>query len=674
MSDTKGTDVPVESKDNQDKGNQDEKRVGVFVCECGVNIGGVVDTHAVADYIATLPGVKATSVNKFTCSDSGQADIQQKIKEHNLNRVVVAACSPKTHEPTFRACIEQMGLNQYFLEFVNIRDHCSWIHMWEKDKATEKSKDLVRMGVERSKLLEPLEASEVPVTDTALVVGGGVAGMQASLDLADMGFKVYLVEKEPSIGGRMARFDKVFPTNDCSICILGPKMVEVVRNKNIMIMSYSEVKEVDGYVGNFNVKIEHKPRYLDTSKCTGCAKCSEVCPVEVPYDFNEGFGTRKAIYVPFPQAVPLRAVLDKENCINCKACARACESKAIDYDMQTTYTDLNAGIIIGAVGFKTYDPEPGHDFGYGLYDNVITAMEFERLLNAAGPTGGHVIRPSDCREPIRVGFVNCVGSRDKNTNIYCSGVCCMYTIKNAQLLKEKRPETDHTIMYIDIRTPFRSYEESYNRARNLGVKFLRGRPVEVKENPENKNIMVRVEDTLANEIRNLEFDLLVLSTGVVPHDGIHKLQQLLKLSKAADGFLMEAHPKLRPVDTTIDGVYLAGVASGPKDIPYAVSQGSACAGRATILLKNRKAITEGITAVVDPDVCAGCGVCVPMCPFQAIKMDEEAGKANVVKALCKGCGTCVTACPTGALEQSHFKNDQVLAQVKNVFRFQEAAV
>jgi len=666
-----------DNKSTENKGTvvmeNEEKRVGVFVCECGVNIGGVVNTRAVADYIGTLPGVKVTSVNKFTCSDSGQADIQSKIKEHNLNRVVVAACSPKTHEPTFRACIEQMGLNQYFLEFVNIRDHCSWIHMWEKEKATEKAKDLIRMGVERSKLLEPLQASEVPVTDKALVIGAGVAGMQSALDLADMGFQVYLVEKEPSIGGRMARFDKVFPTNDCSICILGPKMVEVARNKNIKIMSYSEVKAVDGYVGNFNVKVEHKPRYLDVAKCTGCAKCSEVCPVEVPYDFNEGMGTRKAIFVPFPQAVPLRALIDKENCINCKACAKACASGAINYDMQTSYTDLNVGVIIGAVGFKTYDPEPRHDFGYGLYDNIITAMEFERLLNAAGPTGGHVVRPSDCKEPIRVGFVNCVGSRDKNTNIYCSGVCCMYTIKNAQLLKEKRPETDHTVMYIDIRTPFRAYEESYNRSRNLGVKFLRGRPVEVKEDPVTKNIKVRVEDTLAGEIRNLEFDLLVLATGIVPNEGIGQIQQLLKLSKAADGLLMEAHPKLKPVDTTIDGVFLAGCASGPKDIPYAVSQGSACAGRATILLKNKKAITEGITAVVNPDVCVGCQVCVSMCPFQAIKFEAKDNKANVVKALCKGCGTCVAACPTGALEQSHFKNNQILAQVKNVFRFEEVA-
>lgn len=670
MNDTKGTEKGTETKETEVREtDKEEKRVGVFICECGVNIGGVVDTQAVADYIGTLPGVVTTSVNKFTCSDSGQADIQQHIKEHNLNRVVVAACSPKTHEPTFRACIEEMGLNQYFLEFVNIRDHCSWIHMWEKEKATEKAKDLVRMGVERSKLLEPLQASEVPVNDSALVVGAGVAGMQAALDLADMGFKVYLVEKEPSIGGRMARFDKVFPTNDCSICILGPKMVEVARNKNIEIMSYSEVKEVDGYVGNFNVKVEHKPRYLDISKCTGCAKCSEVCPVEVPYDFNEGFGTRKAVYVSFPQAVPLRAVLDKENCIGCNACAKACESNAIEYDQEPSYSDINVGVIIGAVGFKTYDPEPSNDFGYGKYDNIITAMEFERLLNAAGPTGGHIVRPSDCQEPIRVGFVNCVGSRDKNTNIYCSGVCCMYTIKNAQLLKEKRPETDHTVMYIDIRTPFRGYEESYNRARDLGVKFLRGRPVEVNEDPETGNIRVRVEDTLSGEIRNLEFDLLVLGTGVVPHEGIHQIQQQLKLSRATDGFLMEAHPKLRPVDTTIDGVYLAGVASGPKDIPYAVSQGSACASRATILLKNQKAITEGITAEVDPDVCVGCGVCTPMCPFQAIKLEE--GKANVIKALCKGCGTCVTACPTAALEQSHFKNDQVLAQVKNVFRFEE---
>ncbi len=645
-------------------------RIGVFVCRCGVNIGGVVDCDEVARYAQTLPNVVCTSVNKFTCSDSGQADIQEHIRKYNLNRVVVAACTPKTHEPTFRVCCEEAGVNQYLFEFVNIRDQCSWTHMWEPERATEKAKDLVRMGVARARRLEPLSESEVPVEDKALVIGGGVAGMQAAMDLGDMGFHVYLVEKQPSIGGRMARFDKVFPTNDCSICILGPKMVEVARNKNIEIMSYSEVVDFKGFVGNFEVTVEHKPRYINFDLCTGCAQCSEACPVEIPYDFNEGFGTRKAAYVPFPQAVPLKAVIDMENCLRsegkeCKACIKACERNAIDFSQKTTYSHLKVGAVIVAPGFTTYDPEKNNDYGYGIYDNVITTMEFERLLNAAGPTDGHVIRPSDCKEPMRVGFINCVGSRDTSTNIHCSNVCCMFNIKNATLLKEKRPETEHYIFYMDIRAPFRLYEEAYNRARELGIKFIRGRPFEVIEK-ENGNLVVRVEDTLKGEIRNIEVELLVLGTGIVPHEDIEKISKMMKIPRASDGLLLEAHPKLGPVDTTLSGIFVAGCASGPKDIPYAVSQGSGAASRAARLLMTRKAKVEGIT-VASSDRCIGCGLCVDVCPYGALYLDESERKVKVVEALCKGCGTCAATCPTAAIEQKHFKNEQIASQVKNLF-------
>ncbi|MDW7775224.1 MAG: CoB--CoM heterodisulfide reductase iron-sulfur subunit A family protein [Methanosarcinales archaeon] len=647
----------------------EEPRIGAFICECGVNIGGAVDCQAVADYIGTLPNVTTAVVNKYTCSDAGQAEIKNAIKELDLNRVLVASCTPKTHEPIFRACVEEAGLNPYLFEFVNIREHCSWIHMWEKEDATRKAKELVRMGVARAALLEPLQSSEVPVTNKALVIGAGVTGMQAALDIADMGFQVYLVEQGPSIGGKMAQLDKTFPTNDCSICILGPKMVEVARNKNIDIMSYSEVEEVDGYVGNFKVKVKHKPRYLNINECTGCGLCTEKCPVEVPYtEFNEGIGTRKAIYVPFPQAVPLRALVDKTVCIDCGACIKACERGAIDMDQQETFSELDVGVIVVAVGYDVYNPEPKHEYGFGLYDNVITTMEFERLINASGPTMGKVVRPSDVKPPKRIGFVQCVGSRDKNSNIYCSSFCCMASLKNAQLIKEKYPDTEVYIMYMDMRTPFRMYEEFYNRARDSGIKFVRGKPAEVSET-EDKNIIARVEDTLTGDIMNLELDLMVLSVGAVPNKGTEKVRQILKVSRAADGFMMEAHPKLKPVDTTLDGIFIGGMTQGPKDIPYSISQGSACAARATRFLAQGKALTEGITVKVDEDICVSCGICVPMCPFQALGM--EGGKLNIITALCKGCGTCVVACPTGALQQSHFKNEQLLAQVRNVFAYGE---
>ncbi len=647
----------------------EESRIGAFICECGANIGGTVDCQDVADYVSTLPNVVTSVVNKYTCSDAGQAEIKKAIKDMNLNRVLVASCTPKTHEPIFRACVEEAGLNPYLFEFVNIREHCSWIHMHEPEKATLKAKEMVRMGIARASLLEPLQSNEVQVTKKALVIGAGVAGMQAALDLGEMGFHVYLVEKGPSIGGKMAQLDKTFPTNDCSICILGPKMVEVARNENIELLSYSEVVSVDGYIGNFKVKVRHNPRYINIDDCTGCGLCSEKCPVEVPYtEFNEGIGTRKAIYVPFPQAVPLRAVVDKSVCIDCGACVKTCERGAIDMDQQETFSELDVGAIVVTVGFDVYDPEPKNEYGYGIFDNVITGLELERLINASGPTMGKVVRPSDVQRPKKIGFVQCVGSRDKNSNIYCSSFCCMYALKDAQLLKEKYPDSEVYIMYMDMRTPFRMYEEFYNRARDSGIKFIRGRPAGVQEDS-NKNLIIRIEDTLQNKIVNLELDLLVLSVGAVPNEGTEDIRRILKVSKAADGFMMEAHPKLKPVDTTLDGIFIGGVTQGPKDIPYSVAQGSACAARAARYLFKGKALTEGITASVDEDICVGCGVCVPMCPYQALSIEN--GKLKIIKALCKGCGTCIVTCPTGAVQQSHFKNDQLMAQVKNVFSYEE---
>lgn len=644
-------------------------RIGVFICECGVNIGSVINCRELADYAATLPGVVRSSVNRYTCSDAGQSEIRQAIKDHSLNRVLVAACTPKTHEPIFRACVEEAGLNPYLFEFVNIREHCSWIHMREKEKATYKACELVRMGVSRAFRLKPLRSSEVPVTDAALVIGAGVAGMQAALDIADMGHKVYLVEKNPSIGGKMAQLDKTFPTNDCSICILGPKMVEIARNENIELMTYSEVEEVDGYVGNFKVKVRHKARYINTDSCTGCGLCVEKCPVEVPNtEFNEGIGTRKAVYIPFPQAVPLKAVVDRSVCIDCGACTRACNSNSIDMQQADSFSELEAGVIVVTTGYEVYDPEPAHDFGYGIYDNVITGMELERLINASGPTMGKLVRPGDLRSPGRIGFIQCVGSRNKKRNRYCSSFCCMYALKNAQLIREKYPDSEVYIMYMDMRTPFRNYEEFYDRARDMGIKFIRGKPGRVC-GKDNGDLVVRVEDTLTTDIIELELDLLVLSVGAVSGASTERIRQILKVSRAADGFLMESHPKLRPVDTTLDGIFIGGVAQGPKDIPYSVSQGSACAARAARYLSRGCAVTEGITVDVDHDVCVACGICVSMCPFQALSLKN--GKLDIIKALCKGCGTCAAACPTGALQQNHFMNDQLLAQIKNAFVFGE---
>lgn len=640
----------------------EEPKIGVYVCHCGVNIGGVVDVEAVKDYAATLPNVVVAEDYKYMCSDPGQTLIQDDIKEKGLNRVVVAACSPRLHEPTFRRAVREAGLNQFLFEFANLREHDSWVHMNEPEAATEKAKDLVRMAVAKARLLEPLEAETVSVTDKALVIGGGVAGIQSALDLADMGFKTYLVEKNPTIGGRMAQLDKTFPTLDCSMCILAPKMVDVGKHENIELLTYSEVKDVDGYIGNFKVTVEKKPRYIDESICTGCGSCTEVCPIEIPNYFDEGVGMVKAAYIPFPQAVPLCATIDKDYCIECHLCDTACERGAINHNQKPEEVELEVGTIIVATGYDPYDAAGKKEYIYEDSQNVITGLELERYINASGPTQGHVIVPSSGETPKRVAFIQCVGSRDEQIHKpYCSRVCCMYAMKNAQLIIDHEPDTEVAIYYMDIRAFGKGFEEFYKRSQEkYGIKFIRGRPAAVIENPD-KTLTVRAEDSLLGKVTEYDYDMVVLSVGLQPPANSETLRQTLGISKSADGFLMEAHPKLRPVDTLTDGIYLAGVAQGPKDIPDAVAQASGAAARAAIPMIKGEVEIEPIVAAVDEEVCGGCEVCIELCPFGAIEKAD--GKAHINIALCKGCGTCVGACPSGALDQQHFKTSQIMAQI-----------
>ena len=646
--------------------NNEEIRVGVYVCHCGVNVGGVVNCPEVAEYAKTLPNVVVAKDYKYMCSDPGQSLIQDDIKEHNLNRVVVAACSPRLHEPTFRRCVEEAGLNKFLFEFANLREQDSWVHMTQPAEATAKAKDLTRMAVAKARLLEPLEASKVAVDKKCLVIGGGVAGIQSALDLADMGFKTYMVERNPTIGGRMGQLDKTFPTLDCSMCILAPKMVDTSKHENIELITYAEVKEVDGYIGNFTVKVEKKPRYVKEDDCTGCGQCQEVCPIEIPNYYDEGVGMVRAAYIPFPQAVPLCATIDKNYCIDCGLCETVCGPEAIDRNMEPEEIELHVGTIIAATGYDPYDPSEKYEYGYGRYTNVITAMEIERMINASGPTGGHVIKPSDGIEPKRVAFIHCVGSRDEQIGkAYCSRVCCMYSMKNAQLCIDHEPDTEVTCYYMDIRSFGKGFEEFYKTSQEkYGIEFLRGRPAEIIEN-DDLTLTIRAEDTLLGKVTEYTYDLVVLSVGLEPPKGSNELRQTLGLSRTSDGFYMEAHPKLRPVDTLTDGVYIAGVAQGPKDIPDAVAQGSAAASRASIPMAKGEVEIEPITADTDTTVCGACEVCVELCPFGAVSIEGEGADkhAAINVALCKGCGTCVGACPSGAMNQNHFKTEQIMAQI-----------
>lgn len=646
-------------------GNERPK-IGVYICDCGVNIAGVVSVPDLVEYAKTLPNVEVAQEYKFFCSDVGQKMIKEDIEAGKVNRVVVAACSPRMHEPTFRIACKEAGLNQFLFEMANIREHSTWVHMKEPEGAYETAKDHIRMAIAKARGLVPLEVQKVQVEPSCLIIGGGIAGMNAALDLATEGYKVYLVERTPTIGGHMAQLDKTFPTMDCSSCILTPKMSEVSREKNIELLTYSEVVEVTGYIGNFEVTILKKPHYVDQVKCTACGICVDSCPVTVGNEFDLGLGTRKAIYVPFPQAVPGEYTIDMDNCIKCGICARidVCEPEAINFDEEPEYLKVKVGTIIVATGWDLYDPTELKQYGYGKYPNVITGLQMERLLSSFGPVIGKPVRPSDLKEPHSIAFLQCVGSRNfrEGGNKYCSRVCCMYATKQARQYKEKHPDADVYIFYMDVRAFGKGYEEFYESAgRNFGINYIRGRIAEVSED-EDHNIIIRSEDTLLQQPIELKVDLFVLSAGLEPRADADKITSLLRIQKSSDGFFLEAHPKLRPVDTLTEGIFIAGVAQGPKDIPDAVAQAKGAASSAAGLMAKGEVEIEPFFAVVRPERCIGCGMCVENCAYGAIEIvdDKRFGTvAEINEALCKGCGACSGNCRCSAIDIKGFTAEQI---------------
>jgi len=657
-----------------------EARIGFYVCHCGHNIAAMVDCTEVAKYVGQLPGVVLSRDYKYMCSDPGQELIQKDIKEFDLNRVVVASCSPLLHEHTFRSAVEAGGLNPFFFHMVNIREHVSWVHT-NRDEATAKAKALARAAIRRVAHHRALDVKKVPIHPDVLVVGGGIAGIHAALTLAKAGKKVYLVEREPSIGGHMAKFDKTFPTLDCAACILTPKMSEVGAHENITLWSYSEVVKMDGYVGNYTVTVKRRPRYINEDLCTGCQECIANCVYrepKFPDDFNEGLGKRKPVYIPFPQATPQVVLIDPEVCLNfkrgvltdkCKkTCVEACgEKKAIDFQQKEEFQEIKVGTIIVATGFQAFDVARMPQYGYGRYPNVYTALEVERLVNASGPTAGDVLL-RDGRHPKSIGIIHCVGSRDKKTNRWCSRVCCMYSMKLAHLLKE-HTEAEIYNFYIDIRAPGKGYEEFYDKLLEEGVHFIRGRVGEVTDwafiPEEEGKLVIRVEDTLANVVRRIPVDMVVLSTGLEPQPDAQAVRRLFNMSCGSEGFFLERHPKLAPVNTFTDGIYLAGCCQSPKDIPDSVAQAGAAAAEAMVLIDKGHIEQEPNTAYVLDD-CSGCKSCIPLCPYTAITFNEGTKKADINEALCKGCGTCVGSCPSGSIVQNLFEDEEVFSEIQGV--------
>ena len=657
------------------------QKIGVFVCHCGTNIAAAVDVETVAKTLAKEPGVVFSTDYPYMCSQTGQEMIQAKIRELGLTGVVICSCSPRMHEQTFRKACEKAGLNGYMVEIANIREQCSWIHK-DRAEATEKAVILGRAAIAKVQLNAPLQAGSSPVTKRALVIGGGIAGIQTALDIAEAGFEVDIVEKKPTIGGKMTQIDKTFPTLDCAACILTPKMVDCAQNEKIHIYAYSEVEAVKGFVGNFRVTIKKKARFVNPDVCTGCGLCTEKCPQKkVPNEFNLGLDTRRAIYIPFAQAVPKVATIDPDYCSmlkngKCGVCAKVCTAGAIDYHQKDELVEREYGAIVAATGFDPIPLDRFDEFAYSQSPDVVSSLEFERLMNAAGPTGGTLLRPSDGAHPKTIVFVQCVGSRCEDAQKgkpYCSKICCMYTAKHAMLCREKYPDTDVYVFYIDVRTPGKNFDEFYRRAvEEYGVHYIKGMVGKVV--PENGKLRVQASDLLDNRQLHIDADMVVLAAAIEPDRTTRSIATMLTASMDTNDFFTEAHPKLRPVESPTAGVFLSGVCQGPKDIPETVAQASAAAAKVIGLLAKDSLTCNPCTAQPDELMCNGCSSCEKVCPYGAITYADKEFRgpnrttlvrrvAQVNPAVCQGCGACTVACPSGAMDLKGFSNKQILAEV-----------
>ncbi|HME51309.1 MAG TPA: CoB--CoM heterodisulfide reductase iron-sulfur subunit A family protein [Candidatus Lokiarchaeia archaeon] len=661
-----------EEIENQHETGQSEQssepkkpRIGVFICHCGHNIADTVAVEKVTEFAKTLPNVEHAEHYMFMCSKPGIELIKKAIKEKNLDRTVVASCSKTQHGPTFAHAIEEEGLNRHMHQQVNIREWCSWPHIKDKAGATEKAEQMLEAGVNRSRKLEPVETRQIATTPAALVIGAGIAGLRAASDLAALGVKTYVVEKEPTIGGHMTQLNKTFPTQECPQCSISPLTNGVANDKNITLLTMAQVKAVEGSFGNFKVEVEITPRYVKDN-CTSCGDCSAHCPVEVPSEWDSGMSMRKAIYKPFPQAIPATYVRDKKACIECHACENVCPAHAVDFSQKRETRKVEVGTIILAVGYDEYDPTEISAYHYHQdgYEDIITQLELERMLVAGSITNSALLRPSDGKVPRRVTMIQCVGSRNEQVgNKYCTGVCCMFAIKNAQIVKDNYPDTDVAICYIDIRTPGLNNEEFYKKAQEKGIKFIRGRPGEIQRDPITGQLLVIVEDTLSQTPLKIKSDLVVLSAAMVPPRSIGTLGSALHVLRDKTGFVKEFHIKMNPVKSSKDGIFLAGAIQGPKDIPQSVAQAGAAASLAAAPLVRGYIEKEMLVPQIDYDLCVNCGLCISACSPAAIYRNEAENKIMINEISCKACGLCGPACPTGAIQLKNFRDDEISDEI-----------
>jgi heterodisulfide reductase subunit A len=661
----------------------EQPKIGVFLSDCGKQLSEILDFDAITSFVKTAPNVTLIARGSEFWRGKGLQTIIDSIKDKKVNRVVVAESLTKISDINIAQAVENAGLNPYLVEVIDIKDHCVWPHQTKPKEATEKAKAMLLAAIERAKLLEPIEKLEFPAKKSALIIGGGIAGMQTAVDLADLGFEVNLIEKQPFLGGLSARVGRFFPTDDCAICIQPPssdvKTITHTSRKcvyrsgfseipNLNILTNCKVVAVEGVPGNYKVTIEKKPRYVDADKCVACAKCVSVCPVETPDEYNANLSKRKAIYINVPTVHPQVYVIDEDACKfhDCAKCVEVCPTSAIDLDQKTEQITLNVGSIVVATGFREFDTSVIKEYHYDDYPDVITNLELARMIDGFGPTGGAIVRPSDGKPAKKIVFIQCAGSRDRRYNPYCSGICCMISLKNASLIKEANPDAEVSICYIDIRTTGREHEYYYERAREMGIKFVKGRPTEIYADEEKDKLIVDVEDALLKRFLDLEADLVVLASAMVPAEGTKELAEILGLDLEADGFFKEYNAKLRPTETKQRGIFLCGGATFPKDAPTASLHAHSAAMKATKFLTSGKIVKDQRTAVINEDYCGDCEFCPVTCPYGAISLEpttEDHFVARVNDLLCEGCGVCVGTCPLNAIELRHSRPDQMKAQM-----------
>lgn len=643
-------------------------RIGVFICECGPNIKDALDVPALIQFAATLKDVSFVKSHPLLCSEDGKQFIRDNIKGNSLTHSVIAACSPKEHEITFMRVCQESNLNPYLLQIANIREQCAWVTP-DKAKATQKAKSLILAAIQRVSQHLALEKKEIACQPDVLVVGGGVAGIQAALSLAQKGRKIYLVEKTPCIGGRVARYADIAPSLECASCMLEPKLDELLHKENVELFTYSEVQEVLGFFGNFIIKIRKKARYVDAKKCLGCGACFEVCPVKVKNEFNEYLDERKAIYISYPGALPNIAVIDKETCLyfkdkTCLACKESCGFGAIDFSDEDKIIELKVGAIVLATGFEQFDVHKIPEYGYGKLENIYTGLEFERLINSSGPTQGKIIL-KDGNHPQAVAIVHCVGSRDKSYHEYCSGICCLYSLKFAHLIKEKLPSCEVFQLYPELCLPGKGYQEFFHRIRDEKINFMRIKwPQRIRITQSDQRLFVGYQNTIDKEEAVL-VDMVILATAIESSKDAVKLAELFSLTLDKDGFFAEEHSKLAPVSTFIKGIFIAGCNQGPKDIASSIVQGQAAAGLVlSTLIPGEKLELETKVCQIDEELCSGCKICISACPYKAITFDKDKKICVVSEVLCRGCGVCAASCPANACKHKHLTSEQIFAEVR----------